>query len=73
MAAATLSVENLGDGRALFLYRLGYTGYLYSLVIGMLVPKEGTLIQCLCQPKGLTKEILLQGEVFGCSRVVLTS
>lgn len=53
--AAALSIENLGDGRALFLYRLDYISYLYSVFIGVLVLKEGTLIQCLCQPKGLTK------------------
>lgn len=58
MTAAALSIENLGDGRALFFYRLDYVSYLYSVVIGMLVLKEGTLVQCVSQPEGLTKEIL---------------
>jgi len=58
VTAAALAIESLGDGTALFLYRLDYVSYLYSLMIGMLVPKEGTLIQYLRQPEGLTKEIL---------------
>lgn len=49
MTAAAVSIENLSDGRVLFLYGLEYISYLYSVVIGILVLKEGMLIQCLCQ------------------------
>lgn len=58
MTAVPLFVENLGVGRALFLSRSDYVRYLYRVAIGMLVLKEWTLIQCLCQYEGLTKEIL---------------
>lgn len=58
MTAATLSIENLCDGRALLLYKLDYVSYLYSVVVGMLVLKEGNFTQCCSQHEGLTKDFL---------------
>lgn len=58
MTAAALSIENLGGGRALFLYRLDDISYLHNIVIGVFVLKEGNVIRCLCPLKGLAKRIL---------------
>lgn len=58
MTSVPLFIENLGVGRALFLCRSDCVRYLYTVAIGMLVLKEWTLIQCLCQYEEHTQEIL---------------